>query len=163
MFPAVPLVFLTFLLPESPRWLMLKGRHEDALTTLARLHARGDTNDPFVRGEYDEMMLKVDQEASLDQSWSLIFYDKVNLRKVLYGIALQFSVQMTGVSAIQYYAGQVYSAVGFEKNALLINSINNVVALIGEALCILFVDMVGRRPPLIVGNTIAGICFAVAT
>lgn len=34
-----------------------------------------------------------------------IFSDRTNLRKVIYGIILQFSVQMTGVSAIQYYAG----------------------------------------------------------
>ncbi|WWC66114.1 uncharacterized protein I206_100014 [Kwoniella pini CBS 10737] len=164
MAPAVPLLLLSFLLPESPRWLMIKGRDQDALRTLARLHARGNENDPFVQGEWLAMKEKLGQEASVDQSWGLIFYDKTNLRKVLYGIILQFSVQMTGVSAIQYYAATVYKSVGFSQNtALLINSLNNINALFGELACILLVDRVGRRFPLIAGNMLAGSCFAVAT
>jgi hypothetical protein len=141
----------------------MKGRDEDALNTLARLHARGDVNDDLVQGEYQDMKLSIDQEAGLDKSWSNIFRDTVNMRKVFYGIVLQFSVQMTGVSAIQYYANDVYTSVGFAKNALLINSINNVVGLLGEATCIAFLDRIGRRPPLIFGNIISGITFAVAT
>lgn len=102
--PAVPLVLLTFLLPESPRWLMIKGRNEEALHTLARLHARGNIHDPVVVGEYTTIKALLEEDGALDQSWGMIFRDSVNLRKVFYGIALQFSVQMTGVSAIQYYA-----------------------------------------------------------
>ncbi|OCF54382.1 glucose transporter [Kwoniella mangroviensis CBS 10435] len=164
MLPAVPLLLLSFLLPESPRWLMIKGREEDALRTLARLHARGNQNDAFVLGECHSMKQKVGEEAQTDQSWGLIFKDRTNLRKVLYGIILQFSVQMTGVSAIQYYAATVYKSVGFSQStSLLINSLNNINALFGELACILLVDRVGRRFPLIAGNMLAGTCFAIAT
>ncbi|KAK8850309.1 hypothetical protein IAR55_004226 [Kwoniella newhampshirensis] len=164
MLPAVPLVLMTFLLPESPRWLMIQGRHQEALTTLARLHARGNENDSLVQGEYQAMRSKVEEEANTDQSWRLIFGDRTNLRKTMYGIILQFSVQMTGVSAIQYYAPTVYASVGFSNHtSLLINSINNVNGLLGEVACILFVDKLGRRFPLIWGNILAGSCFAVAT
>lgn len=72
MLPAVPLVFLTFLLPESPRWLMIQGREEESLQTLGRLHARGNINDTFVQGEFDLMRRKVLEEAALDQSWGLV-------------------------------------------------------------------------------------------
>lgn len=72
MLPAIPLVFLTFMLPESPRWLMIKGRDQEALHTLARLHARGNINDEFVRGEFDLMRAKVLEEAAMNQSWSLV-------------------------------------------------------------------------------------------
>lgn len=163
MLPAIPLVFLTFMLPESPRWLMIKGRDQEALHTLARLHARGNINDEFVRGEFDLMRAKVLEEAAMNQSWSLIFSNRTNLRKVMYGVILQFSVQMTGVSAIQYYAAQVYTSVGFTKDALLINSINNVIGILGQVCCVLFLDRVGRRAPLIWGNVIAGTCFAICT
>ncbi|OCF45339.1 glucose transporter [Kwoniella heveanensis CBS 569] len=164
MAPALPLLLLSFTLPESPRWLMIKGREADALRALARLHAQGNENDPLVQGEFAVMKEKVEEEALQSQSWSALFVDKTNARKVLYGIILQFSVQMTGVSAIQYYAASVYKSVGFSSNtALLINSINNINALFGELLCILFVDKIGRRFPLIWGNVLAGSCFAVAT
>nr|XP_018263395.1 glucose transporter [Kwoniella dejecticola CBS 10117]OBR85553.1 glucose transporter [Kwoniella dejecticola CBS 10117] len=164
MAPAVPLLFLTFLLPESPRWLMIRGRESEALRVLARLRARGDENDQFVQEEFESMKVKVEEEAATNQSWALIFGDKTNLRKVLYGIILQFSVQMTGVSAIQYYAPSVYKSVGFSAHtSLLINSLNNVNGLLGEVACVLLIDKVGRRFPLIAGNTLSGICFAIAT
>jgi hypothetical protein len=93
---------------------------------------------------------------------------------------LQFSVQMTGVSAIQYYAGyvftpqpgsvpntdqdrEVYSQVGFEDSALLINSINNAMGIVGQIICVLFLDKVGRRIPLVGGNIVAGSMFIGAT
>jgi len=98
---------------------MIKGRSDEALLTLARLHARGNINDPVVVGEYTSIKTQLDEAGAMDQSWGQvrttpflkggissrqIFRDSVNLRKVFYGIVLQFSVQMTGVSAIQYYA-----------------------------------------------------------
>ena len=48
-------------------------------------------------------------------------------------------------------------------NALLINSINNVIGLLGEATSIALLDRVGRRPPPIYGNIVSGLTFAVAT
>ncbi|WVF69435.1 hypothetical protein IAT40_004212 [Kwoniella sp. CBS 6097] len=164
MFPAIPMISLIYLLPESPRWLMIKGRQEDSLRALARLHASGNVEDAFVQGEFMEMRSKVTEEASMQASWSDIFRNRTNARKVLTGVILQLSVQMTGVSAIQYYSPRVYSAVGFEGNTpLLIQSINNINGLAGELLCILFLDKIGRRIPLIGGNIISGICFAVCT
>ncbi|WVQ96917.1 hypothetical protein IAU59_004025 [Kwoniella sp. CBS 9459] len=161
--PAVPLVLLTSLLPESPRWLMIKGRHEEALQTLARLHSRGNINDPFVQGEFQDMKGSVDSDAALDQSWGQIFYNKTNLRRTMYGIIIQFSGQMTGVSAIQYYAPTIFASAGFENNALLINSIYGIMGLVGEVLCILFLDRFGRRWTFISGNALTGLYFAVVT
>jgi hypothetical protein len=83
---------------------MMKGREAEALVTLARLHARGNQNDAFVQAEFGEMKLKLADEVAHDGGWAEIFLDKTNLRKLMLGITLQFSVQMTGVSAIQYYA-----------------------------------------------------------
>jgi hypothetical protein len=69
-----------------------------------------------------------------------------------------------GMTADALAFSRVYSAVGFGGNTpLLIQSINNIVGLIGEALCILFIDKTGRRMPLIWGNILSGSTFAVAT
>ena len=83
---------------------MIKGREEDALQALARLHARGNCNDNFVRGEFAEIREKIAEEAKIESSWKEMFKDRTNLRKIMLGVILQFSVQMTGVSAIQYYS-----------------------------------------------------------
>lgn len=48
---------------------MLKGRKEEALRNLARLHARGDTSDTFVQAEYAELDAKVSAEAQIRSGW----------------------------------------------------------------------------------------------
>lgn len=51
-----------YFLPESPRWLVQKDRQEDALNALARLHANGNTNDPYIRAELAEITSKIQLE-----------------------------------------------------------------------------------------------------
>ncbi|SPO49290.1 uncharacterized protein PSANT_06981 [Moesziomyces antarcticus] len=152
------------LLPESPRWLMSKGREEDALRSLARLHARDDTSDVFVRAELAEIKAQLAIEKGTSSGWSMIFNSSRTIRKVAVGVILQFSVQITGEAAIQYYAPTIFRAFGYsDSRVFIIQSINSIVALVGEAAYVLFFDRLGRRWTLINCNAVAGACFAVAT
>jgi hypothetical protein len=56
--PAVVLAALILLFPESPRWLIDHDRIEEGLQTLAKLHANGDINDPWVRAEFDQIQVQ---------------------------------------------------------------------------------------------------------
>lgn len=78
-------------LPESPRYLAMRGRNEEALLVLARLHAHGDVNDTFVVAEHHEILKQValEQEETRD-AWTLLFTTKSNFRRLLLGVALQF-------------------------------------------------------------------------
>jgi hypothetical protein len=70
---------------------------------------------------------------------------------------------MTGVSAIQYYSVKIYSQIGISgSNALKYQAINSVIALLGEACCVLFIDKLGRRWPLICGNLFNMVTFLIA-
>ena len=57
--PSFVQLLLVFLLPESPRWLMSRGKDEKALHILAKYHANGDRDDPLVRFEYAEMKASI--------------------------------------------------------------------------------------------------------
>lgn len=143
LMPAVPLATLIFFFPESPRWLMAQGREEDCLRSLARLHAQGDITDVFVVAEAAEVKIAVEHEKKVKSGWTQLFTDMQNFRKVLLGIILQFSVQMTGVSAIQYYSPTIFGMLGFsQERSLLFNCVSNIFALFGELCCVLFVDKV---------------------
>lgn len=48
---------------------MIRGREHEALQTLARLHANGDTTDEFVQSEFQEMQSKVHVEAEIQSGW----------------------------------------------------------------------------------------------
>ncbi|KAK7203032.1 general substrate transporter [Myxozyma melibiosi] len=152
--PAGILGGLIFFFPESPRWLLDKDRHEDGLKTLARLYANGDVDSALVRVEYDEIVSAINEERENGlHSWRELFFVKSNFRRLFICISLQASIQMTGVSAIQYYSPTIFAQIGLSTGrTLLFQAINSIIALIGQGFCIALVDITGRRWPLICGN-----------
>lgn len=165
MLPAVFLATLIYLFPESPRWLIHKDRHDEALKTLARLHTNGNVDDPWLRAEFDQIRESVAEEKAHEaKSYVELFKNPSSFRRLFIACALQASIQMTGVSAIQYYSIQIYGQIGINSaDALKYQAINNILALIAQASCIVFVDHLGRRGPLIWGNICNGITFIIAT
>ncbi|KZV61327.1 general substrate transporter [Peniophora sp. CONT] len=163
--PAIPLGLFILLLPESPRWLAMKGRNDEALETLARLHSGGDVNDTFVQSEYLDIVTAVETEKLETQhAWRKIFSSPSQLRRVMLGITLQFSAQMTGVSCIQYYSPQIFASIGIDAGlTLLLQSCNSIVAICGEVACVMLVDRLGRRWPLIWANIASSCTFVIGT
>lgn len=163
--PAGLLAALILLFPESPRWLIDKGRVEKGLQTLAQLHAHGDTSDPWVRAEFDQIQesITVEREGAA-KSYLDLFKDRSSFRRLFLACGLQASVQMTGVSAIQYYSVAIYEKIGIAGDETLrYQAISSVLALVAQFMCILFIDKTGRRWPLICGNLANCLCFIIAT
>ncbi|KAK2795354.1 hypothetical protein FQN50_009745 [Emmonsiellopsis sp. PD_5] len=174
--PAVILGALIMLFPESPRWLIDHGREAEGLKVLARLHAHGDENDPWVRAEYSQIQETITYEHEHEaKSYVELFRSRSSFRRLFLTCALQASIQMTGVSAIQYecpdsaedrriyYSVTIYGQMGIKgADTLKYQAINSIIALIAQFLCILFIDKFGRRWPLILGNLGNMVTFIVA-
>jgi len=138
----------------SPSWLIDHGQPDLGLATLARLHSNGNELDPWVRAEFDQIQESItfEHEHEAKSYWEL-FTNRSSFRRLLIACSLQASIQMTGVSAIQYYSVTIYGQIGISgSNALKYQAINNIIGLLGEACCVLFIDRLGRRRPLIIGN-----------
>lgn len=76
--------------------------------------------------------------------------------------ALQAGCQMTGVSAIQYFAPDIYKQVGVDTSqALLYQGISYIWGIAGQVSTVLFIDKIGRRWPLILGNLACASSFIV--
>jgi MFS family permease len=159
------LAALILLFPESPRWLIDNGKPELGLQTLAKLHSHGDTNDAWVQAEFQQIQDAITFEHENEaKSYADLFRDKSCFRRLFLACALQGSVQMTGVSAIQYYSVTIYGLMGIAgDDTLKYQAISSVLALIGQMLCILFIDRFGRRWPLIFGNLGNCVTFIIAT
>lgn len=68
MAPTVTLIFLIFVIPESPRWLIDNDRHEEALAMLAKNHANGSRDDELVKWEYEEICIALEDEKLNSQT-----------------------------------------------------------------------------------------------
>ncbi|KAK7553570.1 general substrate transporter [Phyllosticta paracitricarpa] len=163
--PAGLLAMLILLFPESPRWLIDHGRPDDGLRTLAKLHAHGNQDDAWVRAEFEQIQEAITIEHEHEaKSYTELFTNKSCFRRLFIAVSLQASVQMTGVSAIQYYSVDIYKQIGIAgDDTLKYQAINSVIALVAQFFTILFIDRTGRRWPLIFGNLGNCVTFIIAT
>ncbi|KAL2187909.1 general substrate transporter [Thermothelomyces heterothallicus CBS 203.75] len=163
--PAVFLAALILLFPESPRWLIDHGKSEEGLRTLAQLHSHGNVDDAWVQAEYQQIRESVEFVRENEaKSYAELFRDRSCFRRLFLACAIQGSVQMTGVSAIQYYSVTIYGLMGIEgDDTLKYQAISSIIALVAQALCILLIDRLGRRWTLIGGNLGNCVTFIIAT
>ncbi|KAI0554443.1 MFS sugar transporter-like protein [Xylaria curta] len=161
--PAVVLAALILLFPESPRWLIDHNRPEEGLATLARLHSGGDINDSWVRAEFAQIQESITDEHEKEaKSYVELFKNKSAFRRLFLACSIQASIQLTGVSAIQYFSVPIFAQIGISpENALKYQAINSVLALIAQFCCLLTIDKFGRRPVLISGNLVNCLTFVV--
>ncbi|KAJ3516219.1 hypothetical protein NM208_g14871 [Fusarium decemcellulare] len=93
-----------------------------------------------------------------------LFTDKSCFRRLFLAVAIQASVQMTGVSAIQYYSVAIYAKIGIAGDETLrYQMISSVIALVAQFTCMVLIDKTGRRKPLIGGNLFNSLTFIIAT
>lgn len=95
--PSVLQIFLILFAPESPRWLIAKGREQEALRILAYYHANGNEQDPLVQFEFDEIRTAIDGEKVQKQTgWLQLFATPGNRRRMRIIIAIAFFSQWSG-------------------------------------------------------------------
>lgn len=103
--PSVLQLILVFLIvPESPRWLVKVGKDEQALATIAKYHCNGDTTDPLIQFEYQEIKeaLRVEMEINRTSSYKALFSTPGNRRRMMAIIPYSFFSQWSGVSHTLY-------------------------------------------------------------
>jgi len=145
---AVPgLMFLgaVFLLPDSPRWLKMKGRDAEALQVLTDLRH----NEHAAQREADDI---AEQLTQTQHGWSL-FTGNANFRRsVLLGVLLQVMQQLTGMNVVMYYAPRIFQLAGFGQHAQSWGTaVVGVVNVLATFIAIGLVDRWGRRPMLVTG------------
>jgi MFS transporter, SP family, sugar:H+ symporter len=148
MLPAALFFVLLFLIPESPRYLVVAGREAEAARVLTR-----------VLGEDDARRRLIEIKASFSTDHRPRFTDLVDrvrgrLHPIVWvGIGLAVLQQLTGINVIFYYGAVLWTAAGFtESHALLINVVTAVINIGTTLVALLLMDRVGRRRLLLVGS-----------
>ena len=146
LFPASTFLLLLLFVPNSPRWLMMKGREDEALDVLTRLNGK----------EIAKVVLQEikDSIASDAKHEKVSVLSKPLLIILVIGILLSIFQQVTGINAILYYGAEIFSnALGYGpedalKQQLLLGAVN----LIFTFVAIFTVDKWGRKPLLVLGT-----------
>ncbi len=132
-------------LPESPRWLVLRGRHDDAHAVLHKL--RGDAAKAHHEIAEIEAQLRTPQRG-----WGLFFSNRHFRRSVALGIALQVVQQLTGINVVMYYAPRIFADMGYATSASLwFTAIVGLTNVLATFIAIGYVDRIGRKPILYAG------------
>ncbi|CAK7235365.1 hypothetical protein SBRCBS47491_009268 [Sporothrix bragantina] len=117
MAPSVLQVAFVFFLPESPRWLISRDKHEEALNVLVKYHGEGDPNSEFVLAEMAEIKttLAIELEHAR-MSWLDMVRTKGARHRVLIGGLLGLFTQLSGNVLISYFLGDVLTLAGYTDN-----------------------------------------------
>jgi MFS family permease len=147
--PSVLQVALIWFAPESPRYLVSKGKDAEALKTLAYYHADGNAEDPLVRYEFDEIKnaIELDRSVATNVGWTSLFATSGNRKRMRIIIALGFFSQWSGNGLVSYYLNKVFDSIGITDPTiqLLINGILQIWNLFWAIFASTLVDKLGRR------------------
>ncbi|GME45931.1 hexose transporter [Neofusicoccum parvum] len=171
--PALFVLITTFFMPESPRYLLSRGRTAEALHILSTYHANGAPNDPLVTHSISQITAALAIErASRSTTWRRTLSTHPNRRRLGIVAAVAILTLWTGQSAISYYFSPILASVGIASTAQQtgINGGLQIWNLLCAAAGALLADRVGRRPlwlasfgGMLLANvplTVASACYA---
>lgn len=132
MFFAILTILLVPFLPDSPRWLVLKNRNNEALEVIRRLGGPRRSEEDN-REMHAVIQWNVDHAMSMRKLTIKSIFQRDSLhttRRVLLGAGTQFMQQWSGINAILYYLPVVFASLGLDRNLSIILSCCNAMDLL---------------------------------
>ncbi len=165
--PAGIYLMALMLIPESPRYLVLRGREAEAHAVLAKLFGAevADTKVAEIRASLASDHHRPKLSDLVDKATG-------KLRPIVWtGIGLAVFQQLVGINIVFYYGAVLWQSVGFSENdALLINIVSGAVSILACIATVLLIDRIGRKPLLVIGSVgmaitlaVMAVCFSTAT
>jgi len=149
-FPSVIQLAGIWFVPESPRFLIAKDRHEEALAILAKYHANGDENNATVQFEFREIKetISLEMETKKNSSYADFFKTRGNRYRLAILLSLGIFSQWSGNAIISNYSSKLYETAGImdSTSKLGLSAGQQVLALIVSISMAMLVDKIGRRP-----------------
>lgn len=138
-FPALFFLIVIFFIPESPRWLLLKGRKMKATSVFSRIYCE----EKEIRNQISETLSIVQNKPGSE--WSLLFRPEI-LKIVLIGVCIAILGQFMGVNAVLYYGPSIFESAGFSGgDSLYYQVLVGLVNMLTSVLALIIIDKVGRK------------------
>jgi SP family xylose:H+ symportor-like MFS transporter len=144
--PAALFLLLLLLVPETPRFLMMKGNESGARAVLSKL---------VTQEECEKELAEIRASFSAHHSGNLLSFGAL---LIFIGIALSVFQQFVGINVVLYYATDIFKGMGMTTNASLLQTIIvGAVNLVFTVVAILSVDRFGRKPLQIIGALVMAV------
>ena len=136
--PALLFFIVLFFIPESPRWLVVKGEEKKASSILNRIYGK------------DEALIQVDNIKNLiasetETNWRMLFLPGFRLALFI-GVALAMLGQLMGVNAVLYYGPTIFKESGLSSgDSLFYQVLVGLVNMLTTVLALIIIDKVGRK------------------
>ncbi|WP_454887419.1 sugar porter family MFS transporter [Sphingomonas oryzagri] len=151
--PALLFMLLLLRIPNSPRWLVGRGRDGEAKASLSRIGMKPEQADAEIaefRCSFSE------QKRTETLSWSR------HRKPILLAMMVAAFNQLSGINALLYYLNDIFAASGGrlspDLQAIIIGVVNAVFTGVGMAL----IDRLGRKTLLLIGSAGMALCLAIA-
>ncbi|MDU8885108.1 sugar porter family MFS transporter [Yeosuana sp. MJ-SS3] len=140
--PAFIYTLMVFTVPKSPRWLLIKGRHEEAKQVIKLIDPNSNS---------DEVVSKI-LEKDMSKPKESVFQKKYKFI-ILLAFAIAFFNQFSGINAFLYYSKRIFVEAGLANQAALLGSIGIGIAnLIFTLLGMYLIDRLGRKKLMVIGS-----------
>ncbi|KAJ5692622.1 hypothetical protein N7462_002045 [Penicillium macrosclerotiorum] len=168
LIPAIALFVGWPFFPESPRYLMMRGKEEAARASLSSLRGLDLSNSYFVR-EYDELKGRVDAHVEAKSGWQALqsllgacLRDPPTRKLLLFVMTVQTFFIMSGGNSITYYAPTILKSIGLNsQQRLLFTAVYGLIKVVSVFLyAFVLTERLGRRPLLLIGSATNTICVA---
>ncbi|CAK7237143.1 hypothetical protein SCUCBS95973_009861 [Sporothrix curviconia] len=164
IFCFIPLLSM-LIIPESPRWLLMAGRVDEAKLAMQKLHTGSSRPMADVtRAEFLQMTKQAEHDKELNTSWTQIIRLPANRRRAALAAGFAFLGQSTAILVINNYNSILYKGLGYGTRQTLVFQCGWITTgLSGNIVGSLIIDYIGRRP-LILGGIIGALaCLCVET
>jgi len=155
-FPSVIYFLLILLIPESPRWLVMKNRVDKAKAIMVKIGGQ-----EHAEREYQNIVKSLEQNTSIGNVAQAkeLFSKKMRLILII-GFGLAVFQQVSGINSVLYYAPMIFESAGSGRDAAFIQAIAiGIVFLVMTIVSMFIIDRFGRKPLLYIGVTMMALSY----
>jgi SP family arabinose:H+ symporter-like MFS transporter len=153
--PALLYFFCLYLVPESPRWLIMRGRNDEALKVMSLL-----SNPDQASKDIAEIALSLEQEKASERKpgYAALFAKPMRLVLAI-GVSVAVLQQITGINSVFFYAPMIFEQSGIGTDAAFMQAVLvGLTNLVFTVFAMMLIDRLGRKPLLVFGVAGIAVC-----